>query len=100
MSLHFAEDLATFRSDFGKQFDQQLKLFSTEHPAVSHAARPFRGTRFSMQLPTRFYTVCIAIPEYEPKDILKAVLDALASSESLDTPFLVVLILPVWEDIP
>jgi len=32
--------------------------------------------------------------------MLKAVLHALSSSESQDTPFLVVLILPVWEDTP
>jgi len=38
---------------------------------------------------------CIADPEYEPEDMLKAVLHALASSKSVDTPFLVVLILPV-----
>ena len=38
---------------------------------------------------------CIANPEYEPDDMLKAVLHALASSDSQDTPFLVVMILPV-----
>jgi hypothetical protein len=38
---------------------------------------------------------CIANPEYDPEDMLKAVLHALASSDSQDTPFLVVLILPV-----
>ncbi len=43
---------------------------------------------------------CIANSEYEPEDMLKAVLHALASSESPDTPFLVVLILPIWEDKP
>ncbi len=43
---------------------------------------------------------CIANPEYEPEDMLKAVLHDLASSEVQDTPFLVVLILPVWEDTP
>ena len=42
----------------------------------------------------------IANPEYEPKDMLKAVLHALASSQSPNTPFLVVLILQVWEDTP
>jgi len=42
---------------------------------------------------------CIANPEYEPEDMLKAVLHALTFSESSDTPFLV-LILPVWEDTP
>jgi hypothetical protein len=43
---------------------------------------------------------CIATPEYEPEDMLKAVLHALASSESPDTPFMVVLILPFWDDTP
>ena len=43
---------------------------------------------------------CIANPEYEPEDMLKAALHALASSKSPDTLFLVVLILPVWEDTP
>ena len=43
---------------------------------------------------------CIANPEYEPEDILKVVLYALASLESPDTPYLVVLILPIWEDTP
>jgi len=38
---------------------------------------------------------CIANLEYEPEDMLKAVLYALSSSEVQDTPFLVVLILPV-----
>ena len=38
---------------------------------------------------------CIASPEYEPEDILKAVLRALASSELSNSPFLEVLILPV-----
>jgi hypothetical protein len=32
--------------------------------------------------------------------MLKTVLHALASSEYTDTPFLVVLILPAWEDTP
>ena len=32
--------------------------------------------------------------------MLKAVLHALSSSEAQDAPFLVVMILPIWEDIP
>jgi len=32
--------------------------------------------------------------------MLKAVLHALSSSESQDTPFLLILIFPVWEDTP
>ena len=30
ISLHFAEDLTSVKSDFGDQFDQQLKQFITE----------------------------------------------------------------------
>ena len=43
---------------------------------------------------------CIANPEYEPEDMLEAVLHALASSKSSHFPFLVVLILLIWEDTP
>ena len=43
---------------------------------------------------------CIASPEYEPEDMLKAILHALASSKVQDTPFLVVSILPILEDTP
>jgi hypothetical protein len=42
----------------------------------------------------RWTSSCIANPEYEPQDMLKSALHALASSESPDTTFLVVLILP------
>jgi len=38
---------------------------------------------------------CIASPLYVLEDMLKAVFHALTSSESIDTPFLVVLILVV-----
>jgi hypothetical protein len=30
ISLHFAEELATVKSDFGEQFEQQLKHLITE----------------------------------------------------------------------
>jgi hypothetical protein len=43
---------------------------------------------------------CIANPEYEPEDMLKAILHAMASSESTETPFLFVLILPIWGETP
>ena len=43
----------------------------------------------------RWTSSCIANPEYEPKDMLKAVLHALSSSEVQGTPFKVILILPV-----
>ena len=48
----------------------------------------------------RWTNSCIANPEYEPEDMLKTVLHALASSEHTDTPFLVVMILPTWDDTP
>ena len=48
----------------------------------------------------RWTASCIANPEYEPEDMLKAVLQALASSEHTDAPFLVVMVLPVWDDSP
>ena len=43
---------------------------------------------------------CVATPEYYPEDMLKAVLHTLASSKCTYTPFLVVMILPVWDDTP
>ena len=48
----------------------------------------------------RWTASCIANPEYEPEDMLQAILHALASSENTDTPFLVVMILPIWDDTP
>jgi len=53
----------------------------------------FGGIRNSFQF---WWTIsCIANPEYEPEDMLKAALHAFASSESNETPFLIVVILPV-----
>ena len=48
----------------------------------------------------RWTSSCIANPEKEFEDMLKAVLRALASSGSIDMPFLVVLILPVSDQTP
>jgi hypothetical protein len=48
----------------------------------------------------RWTASCIANPEYEPEDMLKAVLQALTSSERIDAPFLVVMVLPTWDDSP
>ena len=42
----------------------------------------------------------IANPEYDLGDMRKAILHALASSTDTTTPFLVVPVLPVWEDTP
>jgi len=48
----------------------------------------------------RWTASCIANPEYEPEDMLKVVLQALASSEYTDAPLLVVMVLPLWDDSP
>jgi len=48
----------------------------------------------------RWTASCITNPEYEPEDMLKVVFHALASSKHTDTPFLVVLVLQVWDDSP
>jgi hypothetical protein len=46
ISLHFAEELATIKSDFGEQFDQQLKDLITEFVDVKEGPQglpPHRG---------------------------------------------------------
>jgi len=43
---------------------------------------------------------CTTNPEQNPGDMRKAILHALASSTNPTTPFLVVMVLPVWEDTP
>jgi hypothetical protein len=46
LSLHFAEDLASLKSDFGDQFDQQLKHLITEFADVTEEPQglpPHRG---------------------------------------------------------
>ncbi len=48
----------------------------------------------------RWTSSCIANPEYEPKDMRKEVLHALAPSDWSEIPFLIVLIIPVWGDTP
>jgi hypothetical protein len=48
----------------------------------------------------RWTNSCIANPEYEPEDMLKAVLQALASSKHINAPFLVIMVLPIWDDSP
>ncbi len=48
----------------------------------------------------RWTNSCIANPEYEPEDMLQAVLHVLASPKCIDTEFLVVTILSVWDDSP
>jgi hypothetical protein len=48
----------------------------------------------------RWTTSYIVNPEYEPEDILIAVMHAFLHSECAKTLFLIVLILPVWGDTP
>jgi hypothetical protein len=48
----------------------------------------------------RWTASCLANPEYEPSDMRKTILHALACATSFTNPFLVVLILPAWEDSP
>jgi hypothetical protein len=43
---------------------------------------------------------CTANPKYDPGDMRKAILRALASSTDTKTPVLVVMVLPIWEDAP
>ncbi len=41
-----------------------------------------------------------ANPEYDPGDMRKAILHVLASFIDTTTPFLVIIVLPVWEGTP
>jgi hypothetical protein len=46
ISLHFAEELATIKSDFGERFDQQLKQLFTEFADITEEPQglpPYRG---------------------------------------------------------
>ena len=48
----------------------------------------------------RWTSSCIANPEYELEDMLKAIIHGLASSENNENSFLVVPVLPSWDDTP
>ena len=48
----------------------------------------------------RLTGLCTANPEYDPGNMRKAILHALASSTNTTIPFLVVMVPPVWEDTP
>jgi hypothetical protein len=48
----------------------------------------------------RWTALCLANPEYEPVDMRKTILPALACATLSTNPFLVVLILLAWEDSP
>jgi hypothetical protein len=43
ISLHFVEDLASVKSDFGDQFDQQLKHLITEFADVTEDWRSLKA---------------------------------------------------------
>ena len=68
--------------------------YCTAYPEDSAFGAVFDAFRY------RLTGSCIANPEYEPGDMRKAILHALASSTDTPTPLLVVMVLPVWEDTP
>ena len=70
--LHFAEDLTSVKSDFGDQFDQQLKQFITEFADVAEEPQrlpPHRGhLDYKVKLtgyPPRQRGNILSVPEYE-----------------------------------
>jgi hypothetical protein len=72
ISLHFGEDLASIKSDFGDQFDQQLKQLITEFAYVTEEPQglpPHRGhLDHKLKLtgyPPRQRRNRLSVPEYE-----------------------------------
>jgi hypothetical protein len=72
ISLQFAEDLATVKSDFGEQYDQQLKHLITEFADVTEEPKglpPHRGhLDHKVKLtgyPPRQRRNRLSMPEYE-----------------------------------
>jgi hypothetical protein len=72
ISLHFAEDLASVKSDFGKQFDKQLKQLITEFADVTEKPQglpPYRGhLSHKMKLtgyPSRQWRNILSVSDYE-----------------------------------
>jgi hypothetical protein len=72
ISLHFAEELATVKSDFGEQFDQQLKHLITEFADITEEPQglpPHRGhLDHKVKLtgyPPRQRRNRLSVPEYE-----------------------------------
>jgi len=72
ISLHFAENLASVKSDFGEQFDQHLKQPITEFANVTeepqglprhrgHLDRKVKLTGY----PPRQQRIRLSVPEYE-----------------------------------
>ena len=89
-------------------FDTSCELFtsplnSSMNPNVNNCATPQDDTTFGAQdqvYSYRWTGSCLAVPEYEPANIRKAVLHTLASSTTTKSPILVVMILPACEDPP
>jgi hypothetical protein len=72
ISLHFVEDLASVKSDFGDQFDQQLKQLITEFADVTEEPQglpPHRGhVNHQVKLtgyPPRQRRNILSVPNYE-----------------------------------
>ena len=72
ISLHFADELATVKSDFGEQFDQQLKHLITEFADITEEPQglpPHRGhLDHKVKLtgyPPRQRRNRLSVPEYE-----------------------------------
>jgi len=98
-ALHRAIHL-TFQTR-AKIFDSSLNC--SMEPGITYcAAYPEDSTFGALRdaFSYRLTSSCTANPEYDPGDMKKAILHALASSTNITTPFLVVLVLPVWEDTP
>jgi hypothetical protein len=89
-------------------FDTTCELFAiplnnSMNPNVSYCTTSHEDAVFGAQYDAyryRWTCSCLAFPDFEPEDLRKAVLSALACSTTTNSPFLVVLILPAWEDSP
>ena len=78
-------------------------LISSTSPSVNYCAAPQEDAVFGAQdqvYSYRWTGLCLAVPEYEPADTRRAVLHALACSTATESPLLVVMTLPAWEDAP
>jgi len=72
ISLYFAEDSASVKSDFEEQFDQQLKQFITEFADVTEEPQGLPSRRGNLDhkvkltsYPPRQRRNIISVPEYE-----------------------------------
>jgi hypothetical protein len=89
-------------------FDTSCELFasplnSSMNPNVSYCAAHQEDATFGAQdqaYSYRWTGLCLAVPEHEPANTRKAVLHTLACSTATESPLLVVMMLPAWEDAP